>query len=139
MDVVNEINAAHAKEDGAVTKDGALDCSDEQRAAAAAIRALSDEELDRAATIAQRGRAANVPVRARGSRGAPFLSPPRASASNVEEVRANIEGVAPAEYLLQNLLQALGRPRQDRPPALLDNRPLNQIRMLHHQVDDLGV
>ena len=51
MDNVHEMNAAHAKEFDAVTKDAALDLLRRNSAvAAAAIRALSDEELDRAAT-----------------------------------------------------------------------------------------
>ena len=51
MDNVHEMNAAHAKEYDAVTKDAALDLLRRNSAvAAAAIRALSDEELDRAAT-----------------------------------------------------------------------------------------
>jgi hypothetical protein len=51
-DVVNEINAAHAKEHDAVTKEVALDLlRRNSAAAAAAIRALSDDELDRAAPV----------------------------------------------------------------------------------------
>jgi hypothetical protein len=50
MDNVHEMNAAHAKEYDAVTKEAALDLlRRNSAAAAAAIRALSDEELDRAA------------------------------------------------------------------------------------------
>ena len=50
MDVVNEMNAVHAKEHDAVTKEATLDLlRRNSTAAAAAIRALSDEELDRAA------------------------------------------------------------------------------------------
>ena len=51
-DVVHQMNAEHAKEYDAVTKEAALDllrCN--STAAAAAIRALSDEELDRAAPV----------------------------------------------------------------------------------------
>jgi hypothetical protein len=49
---VDEINAAHAREYDAVTKPAALDLLRRNaRAAAAAIRALTDEELDRAAPI----------------------------------------------------------------------------------------
>jgi hypothetical protein len=51
-DVVHEMNARHAKEHDAVTKEAALDllrCN--STAAAAAIRALSDEQLDQAAPI----------------------------------------------------------------------------------------
>ena len=51
-DTVNEINAAHAKENAAVTRQAALDLLERNSAeAAAAIRALSDEQLDRAAPV----------------------------------------------------------------------------------------
>jgi hypothetical protein len=51
-DVVHEMNARHAKEHDAVTKEAALDLlRRNSTAAAAAIRALSDEELDRAAPV----------------------------------------------------------------------------------------
>ena len=51
-DAVHEINARHAKEYDAVTKEAALDLLRRNSAsAAAAIRALSDEELDRAAPV----------------------------------------------------------------------------------------
>ena len=50
MDDVHAMNAAHANEYDAVTKDEALDLLRRNSAAAAvAIRALTDEELDRAA------------------------------------------------------------------------------------------
>jgi hypothetical protein len=50
MDDVHKMNAGHAKEHDAVTKEVALDLLQRNStAAAAAIRALSDEELDRAA------------------------------------------------------------------------------------------
>ena len=49
---VDEINAGHAKENDAVTKEAALDLlRRNSTAAAAAIRALSDEELDQAASV----------------------------------------------------------------------------------------
>jgi len=49
---VHEINATHAREHANVTKTEALDLLErESAAAAAAIRALSDAELDRAAPI----------------------------------------------------------------------------------------
>ncbi len=49
---VHELNARHADENQAATKDAALDLLRRNAAAAAAaIRALSDEELDRAATV----------------------------------------------------------------------------------------
>jgi hypothetical protein len=51
-DAVHEINARHAREHDAVTKEAALDLlRRNSAAAAAAIRALSDEELDRAAPV----------------------------------------------------------------------------------------
>jgi hypothetical protein len=50
MDGIHQMNAGHAKDHGAVSKDAALDLlRRNSEAAAAAIRALSDEELDRAA------------------------------------------------------------------------------------------
>jgi hypothetical protein len=51
-DAVNEMNAGHATEHDAVTKAAALDLlRRNSAAAAAAIRALSDEQLDRAAPV----------------------------------------------------------------------------------------
>jgi hypothetical protein len=51
-DVVHEMNAEHAKEYDAVTKEAALELlRRNSTAAGAAIRALSDEELDRAAPV----------------------------------------------------------------------------------------
>lgn len=51
-DVVHESNAAHAKEYDAVTREAALDLlRRNSTAAAAAIRALSDEQLDGAAPV----------------------------------------------------------------------------------------
>jgi hypothetical protein len=51
-DAVNEMNAGHAKEYDAVTKETALDLlRHNSTAAAAAIRALTDEELDQAAPV----------------------------------------------------------------------------------------
>jgi hypothetical protein len=51
-DVVHEMNARHAREHDAVTKEEALDLlRKNSTAAAAAIRALGDEELDRAAPV----------------------------------------------------------------------------------------
>jgi len=51
-DVVKELNANHASANNAVTKAAAIDLLQRNSAAAAAaIRALSDEELDRAATV----------------------------------------------------------------------------------------
>jgi hypothetical protein len=51
-DAVHEMNAAHAKEYDAVTKEAALDLLRRNSTeAAAAIRALRDEELDRAAPV----------------------------------------------------------------------------------------
>ena len=52
MDNVHEMNAGHSKEFDAVTKDVALDLLRRNSAAAAdVIRALSDEELNRAAAV----------------------------------------------------------------------------------------
>jgi hypothetical protein len=49
-DTIHAMNAGHAKEHAGVTKEAALDLlRKNSAAAAAAIRALSDEELDRAA------------------------------------------------------------------------------------------
>ena len=78
-DAVNELNAGHAREFDAVTKEAALDLLQRNStAAAAAIRALSDEELDRAAAgVAQLRCAAHLPVLPRGSRRPAQLSPPR--------------------------------------------------------------
>jgi hypothetical protein len=60
MDNVHEMNAAHAKEYDAVTKDAAIELLRRNSAvAAAAIRALSDEELDRTAAASLY---ANAPV-----------------------------------------------------------------------------
>jgi Protein of unknown function (DUF664) len=51
-DAVHEINAGHAREHDAVTKEVALDLlRRNSAAAAAAIRALSDEQLDQAAPL----------------------------------------------------------------------------------------
>jgi hypothetical protein len=51
-DVIHELNAGHAKEFESVTKAAALELlRRNSAAAAAAIRALSDEELDRAAPV----------------------------------------------------------------------------------------
>src|SRR5438094_10654253 len=51
MDDVNAMNGKHAVEFDAMTKEAALDLLERNSAAAAAaIRALSDEELNRAAT-----------------------------------------------------------------------------------------
>jgi DinB superfamily len=51
-DAVNAINAAHAEQHDAVTKEAALDLlRRNSAAAAAAIRSLSDEQLDRAAPV----------------------------------------------------------------------------------------
>ena len=52
MDAVNAMNAGHATENDAVTKEAALDLlRTNSAAAAAAIRALSDEELAQAAPV----------------------------------------------------------------------------------------
>ena len=55
-EVVNEINAGHAREFDGVTKEAALDLlRRNSAAAAAAIRALTDEELDQAAPVSLYG------------------------------------------------------------------------------------
>lgn len=55
---VHEMNAAHALENADVTKEAALALLAENSAAAAeAIRSLSDEDLDRAATVSLYGNA----------------------------------------------------------------------------------
>jgi hypothetical protein len=55
-DVVHEMNARHAGEHDAVTKAATLDLLQRNSAAAAAaIRALSDEQLDRAASVSLNG------------------------------------------------------------------------------------
>ena len=52
MDVVNEMNAGHATSNDAASKEETLELlRRNSAAAAAAIRALSDEELDRAAPV----------------------------------------------------------------------------------------
>jgi hypothetical protein len=51
-DAVHDMNAGHAREHDAVTKEAALELlGRNSAAAAAAIRALSDEDLDRAAPV----------------------------------------------------------------------------------------
>jgi len=51
-EAIHELNAAHAGTNDTVTKDAALDLlRRNSSAAAAAIRALSDDELDRASTV----------------------------------------------------------------------------------------
>ena len=51
-DAVHEMNAGHAKDNDSVTKDAALELLRENSAAAAAaIRALTDQELDNAALV----------------------------------------------------------------------------------------
>lgn len=55
-DLVHEINARHAMEHDAVTKEAALDLlRRNSEAAAAAIRSLSHEQLDRAAPVSLNG------------------------------------------------------------------------------------
>jgi hypothetical protein len=51
-DVVNQLNAKHARENNGVTKDEAIELlRRNSAAAAAAIRAFSDDELDRSAIV----------------------------------------------------------------------------------------
>ena len=57
-DAVNQMNAGHAKEYDAVTKDDALNLlATNSAAAAAAIRTLTDDELDRVAPVPLYGNA----------------------------------------------------------------------------------
>jgi len=52
MDAIHEMNAGHAKDNASVTKDAAVDLlRRNSAAAAAAIRALTDAELDQAAPV----------------------------------------------------------------------------------------
>jgi len=56
---VNEMNAGHAKENDAVTKEETLKLlADNSAAAAAAIRSFADEDLDRVASVPLYGNAA---------------------------------------------------------------------------------
>lgn len=58
MDAINEMNAGHAKQYDAISKQDALDLlATNSAAAAAAIRSLTDEELDRAAPVPLYGNA----------------------------------------------------------------------------------
>jgi hypothetical protein len=75
-DVVNTMNGDHAKEHKGVGKEATLALLASNRAAAAAaIRALSDEELDRRSGVAQSRCSADLPTHAGGSCGTPQLSP----------------------------------------------------------------
>jgi hypothetical protein len=57
-DAINQMNAGHAKQYDAITKQDALDLlATNSAAAAAAIRSLTDEELDRAAPVPLYGNA----------------------------------------------------------------------------------
>ena len=57
-DAINEMNAGHAEQYGGISKREALDLlATNSAAAAAAIRSLTDEELDRAAPVALYGNA----------------------------------------------------------------------------------
>ena len=59
VEAVNEMNAGHAKENDAVTKAETLKLlADNSAGAAAAIRSLTDEELDRVALVPLYGNAA---------------------------------------------------------------------------------
>ena len=79
---VHEMNAAHAAEFGLVAKHAALSLLAENSAAAAdAIRAFSDADLDRAVLVSLYADAElTCAVRARGSRRPAQLSPPGAAA-----------------------------------------------------------
>ena len=58
MDAINQMNAGHARENDAITKEDALNLLEtNSAAAAAAIRTLTDEELDSAAPVPLYGNA----------------------------------------------------------------------------------
>jgi hypothetical protein len=78
-DAVHKMNRDHATENDGVTKEAALALlATNSAAAAAAIRALGDEQLDRAAAVSLNSDApAHLPVLPGRSRGAPQLPPPR--------------------------------------------------------------
>jgi hypothetical protein len=58
MDAINQMNAGHAREYDAITKEDALNLlATNSAAAAAAIRTLTDEDLDRAAPVPLYGNA----------------------------------------------------------------------------------
>jgi DinB family protein len=58
MDAINQMNAGHAKEYDAITKEDAVNLlAANSAAAAAAIRTLTDEDLDRAAPVPLYGNA----------------------------------------------------------------------------------
>jgi len=58
MDAINQMNAGHAKEYDTITKEDALNLlATNSTAAAAAIRTLTDDELDRAAPVPLYGNA----------------------------------------------------------------------------------
>ena len=82
-DAVDTINRDHAKENDGITKEAALALLAANSAeAAAAIRAFTDEATGpRRARVSEQRCAADLPVHAGGSRGAPQLPPPRADPS----------------------------------------------------------
>ncbi len=84
-DAVHEINARHAREHDAVTKDAALNLLQRNStAAAAAIRALSDQELDRAAAVSLNS---DAPLTCQFMPRRPAqLSPPRPYSGGVDAV-----------------------------------------------------
>ena len=78
MDVINKMNAEHAKKFDGVTKEETVELLKQNSSAAAtAIRLFTDGELDEAAPVSLYANAIYVPVRSRGSRRATQLSPPR--------------------------------------------------------------
>lgn len=88
-DVVHDVNARHAQANSTVTKDAALDLlARASAAAAAAIRALSDEELDRAAPVSLN---ADAPLTCQF-----FLEdhPVRHSYHHLARIRAALTGIA---------------------------------------------
>ena len=77
-DAVHELNANHAREHATCTKEEAIELVQRNsRAAAAAVRALSDAAArQRRRALAQLRRAAHLPVHARGSRRRPRVASP---------------------------------------------------------------
>src|SRR5262249_32307767 len=87
-DVVDTINRDHAKENDNVTREAALALLEtNSAAAAAAMRAFTDEELDRAALVSLNS---DAPLTCHffpgGSRGAPQLPPPCSDQSGADPV-----------------------------------------------------
>lgn len=91
-DAVDTINREHAKENDKVAKDAALALlKSNSAAAAAAIRAFSEEELDRAC-VAQQRRSTQLPILRGGSSGAAQLPPPCSDQSGTGALGAGRKG-----------------------------------------------